>query len=205
MPSGRRAREKTFFGHPRGLATLFGTEIWERFSWYGLRAILATFMAASPAIGGLGLSEQTAQAVVGIYGALIYLVALPGGWIADRVLGARRSVLWGATVIMCGHISMAIPAETGVFVAFGLLLIIAGTGLMKPNISTMVGKLYPRDDDARRDAGFSIFYMSINIGAFIAPSSSAGSPRATAGTWASARRRSAWPWAWASTCWAGGT
>ncbi|WP_326830162.1 peptide MFS transporter [Streptosporangium sp. NBC_01810] len=169
MPSGRRAREKTFFGHPRGLATLFGTEIWERFSWYGLRAILATFMAASPAIGGLGLSEQTAQAVVGIYGALIYLVALPGGWIADRVLGARRSVLWGATVIMCGHISMAIPAETGVFVAFGLLLIIAGTGLMKPNISTMVGKLYPRDDDARRDAGFSIFYMSINIGAFIAP------------------------------------
>ncbi|MET8048885.1 peptide MFS transporter [Streptosporangium sp. NPDC005286] len=169
MPSGRRAREKTFFGHPRGLATLFGTEIWERFSWYGLRAILATFMAASPAIGGLGLSQQTAQAVVGIYGALIYLVALPGGWISDRVLGARRAVLWGASIIMCGHISMAIPVETGAFVALGLLLIIAGTGLMKPNISTMVGKLYPQDDDARRDAGFSIFYMSINIGAFIAP------------------------------------
>ncbi|MER5623131.1 peptide MFS transporter [Streptosporangium sp. NPDC002544] len=169
MPSGRRAREKTFFGHPRGLATLFGTEIWERFSWYGLRAILATFMAASPAIGGLGLSQQTAQAVVGIYGALIYLVALPGGWISDRVLGARKAVLWGASIIMCGHISMAIPVETGAFVALGLLLIIAGTGLMKPNISTMVGKLYPQDDDARRDAGFSIFYMSINIGAFIAP------------------------------------
>ncbi|MFF3439322.1 peptide MFS transporter [Streptosporangium sp. NPDC002721] len=169
MPSGTRARERTFFGHPRGLATLFGTEMWERFSWYGLRAILATFMAASPATGGLGLTEQTAQAIIGIYGALIYLVALPGGWIADRVLGARRAVLWGGVVIMFGHISMAIPARTGAFVALGLLLIIAGTGLLKPNISTMVGKLYPRDDDARRDAGFSIFYLGINIGAFIAP------------------------------------
>ncbi|WP_433238473.1 peptide MFS transporter [Streptosporangium sp. CA-135522] len=169
MTSTTGTREKTFFGHPRGLATLFGTEMWERFSWYGLRAILATFMAASPVMGGLGLSQQTATAIVGIYGALIYLVALPGGWVADRVLGARRAVLWGGFVIMCGHISMAVPARTGAFVALGLLLIIVGTGLLKPNISAMVGKLYPEDDDARRDAGFSIFYLGINLGAFIAP------------------------------------
>ncbi|MFI6508839.1 peptide MFS transporter [Streptosporangium sp. NPDC050855] len=169
MSSQGPARERTFFGHPRGLATLFGTELWERFSWYGLRAILATFMAASPATGGLGLSEQTAQAVIGIYGALIYLVALPGGWIADRVLGARRAVLWGGFVIMFGHISMAVPVRGGVFVVLGLLLIIVGTGLLKPNVSTMVGRLYPPDEDGRRDAGFSIFYLSINIGAFVAP------------------------------------
>lgn len=169
MTSGTNVDEKTFFGHPRGLATLFGTEMWERFSWYGLRAILATFMAASPATGGLGLSEATAQAVVGVYGALIYLVALPGGWIADRVLGARRAVFWGGFVIMCGHISMAVPVTGGAFVALGLMLVVAGTGLLKPNISAMVGKLYPEDDDARRDAGFSIFYLGINLGAFIAP------------------------------------
>lgn len=162
-------RDRTFFGHPWGLATLFGTEMWERFSWYGLRAILATFMVASPAGGGLGMTEETAQAVVGIYGALIYLVALPGGWIADRILGPRRSVFWGGFVIMCGHISMALPVATPVFVWLGLLLIIAGTGLLKPNISVMVGKLYPEDDDARRDAGFSLFYLGINLGAFFAP------------------------------------
>jgi POT family proton-dependent oligopeptide transporter len=160
---------KTFFGHPWGLATLFGTEMWERFSWYGLRAILATFMVASPANQGLGLSEETAQAVVGVYGALIYLVALPGGWVADRILGPRRSVLWGGFVIMCGHISMAIPVTTSAFVWLGLLLIITGTGLLKPNISVMVGKLYPEDADARRDAGFSLFYLGINLGAFFAP------------------------------------
>ncbi|MGW0060007.1 peptide MFS transporter [Streptosporangium sandarakinum] len=169
MSAETRTEEKTFFGHPRGLATLFGTEMWERFSWYGLRAILATFMAASPAASGLGLSQQTATALVGVYGALIYLVALPGGWIADRILGARRAVLWGGFIIMCGHISMAIPVNGGAFVALGLLLIITGTGLLKPNISAMVGKLYPEDEDARRDAGFSIFYLGINIGAFAAP------------------------------------
>ncbi|GAA4524519.1 MULTISPECIES: peptide MFS transporter [Nonomuraea] len=160
---------KTFFGHPWALATLFGTEMWERFSWYGLRAILATFMVASPAHQGLGLSQETAQAVVGIYGALIYLVALPGGWIADRILGARRSVFWGGFVIMCGHISMAVPVPSPAYVWLGLLLIVLGTGLLKPNISVMVGKLYPEDDDARRDAGFSLFYLGINLGAFFAP------------------------------------
>ncbi|MFI6736393.1 peptide MFS transporter [Nonomuraea sp. NPDC050451] len=160
---------RTFFGHPWGLATLFGTEMWERFSWYGLRAILATFLAASPVQHGLGLSDETAQAVVGVYGALIYLVALPGGWIADRILGPRRSVFWGGFVIMLGHISMAVPVSSPFFVWLGLLLIIAGTGLLKPNISVMVGRLYPEEDDGRRDAGFSLFYLGINLGAFFAP------------------------------------
>ncbi|MFI7702599.1 peptide MFS transporter [Nonomuraea sp. NPDC049480] len=160
---------RTFFGHPWGLATLFGTEMWERFSWYGLRAILATFMAASPAHQGLGMPDETAQAVVGVYGALIYLVALPGGWIADRLLGARRAVFWGGFVIMLGHISMAIPVTTPLFVWLGMLLIISGTGLLKPNISVMVGRLYPEDEDGRRDAGFSLFYLGINLGAFFAP------------------------------------
>ena len=160
---------KTFFGHPLGLATLFGTEMWERFSWYGLRAILATFMAASPAQHGLGMTEQSAQATVGVYGALIYLVALPGGWVADRLLGPRRSVFWGGFVIMCGHISMAVPAASAFFVWLGLLLIITGTGLLKPNISVMVGRLYPDGDSARRDAGFSLFYLGVNLGAFLAP------------------------------------
>ncbi|WP_433429549.1 peptide MFS transporter [Nonomuraea sp. CA-141351] len=162
-------RDKTFFGHPRALATLFGTEMWERFSWYGLRAILATFMAASPAQQGLGLPEETAQAVVGVYGALIYLVALPGGWIADRILGARRSVFLGGSLILLGHVSMAVPVTSPLFVWLGLLLIISGTGLLKPNMSVMVGRLYPQGDDGRRDAGFSLFYLSINIGAFFAP------------------------------------
>ncbi|RVX42131.1 POT family proton-dependent oligopeptide transporter [Nonomuraea polychroma] len=160
---------RTFFGHPWGLATLFGTEMWERFSWYGMRAILATFMAASPARNGLGMSEETAQAVVGVYQALVYLVALPGGWIADRILGPRRSVFWGGFVIMLGHISMAIPVTTPLFVWLGLLLIISGTGLLKPNVSVMVGRLYSEDEDGRRDAGFSLFYLGINLGAFFAP------------------------------------
>jgi POT family proton-dependent oligopeptide transporter len=162
-------REKAFFGHPRGLATLFMTEMWERFSFYGLRAILVLFLVASPAVGGLGLTDQTATALVGIYGAFVYLVALPGGWIADRILGARRSVLVGGTVIMCGHICMAIPAEGSGFVWLGLALIIVGTGLLKPSMPTMVGRLYRDDDAARRDSGFSIFYLGVNIGAFAAP------------------------------------
>ncbi|MFI7636360.1 peptide MFS transporter [Nonomuraea sp. NPDC049400] len=162
-------RDKTFFGHPRALATLFGTEMWERFSWYGLRAILATFMAASPAQQGLGLPDETAQAVVGVYGALIYLVALPGGWIADRILGARRSVFLGGSLILLGHVSMAVPVTSPLFIWLGLLLIVSGTGLLKPNMSAMVGRLYPEGDDGRRDAGFSLFYLSINIGAFVAP------------------------------------
>ncbi|GAB3652970.1 MFS transporter [Actinocorallia lasiicapitis] len=154
---------KTFFGHPRGLATLFMTEMWERFSYYGLRAILALFLAASVTDGGLGLSRNTANALVSLYIAMVYMVALPGGWLADRVFGARKAVLIGGVVIMCGHISMAIPAGPA-FVFLGLALIVAGTGLLKPNISAMVGHLYDGDDESRRDAAFSIFYMGINIG-----------------------------------------
>jgi POT family proton-dependent oligopeptide transporter len=161
-------RERRFLGHPRGLATLFMTEMWERFSFYGMRSILVLFLAASAAEGGLGLKEGTAKALVGVYSAMVYLVTLPGGWISDRVLGPRRAVLYGGVVIMLGHVALAIPGGAG-FVYLGLTLIIAGTGLLKPNIATLVGHLYGPGEDARRDAGFSIFYMGINLGAFLAP------------------------------------
>ncbi|SCF20647.1 peptide MFS transporter [Micromonospora mirobrigensis] len=160
-PGGR-----TFFGHPRALATLFLTEMWERFSFYGMRAILVLYLTAASADAGLGLRESTANAVYGTYNAMVYLMALPGGWVADRLIGARRSVLWGGIVIAAGHYVMAIPTGWSVFA--GMTLIVLGTGLLKPNISTMVGDLYDRDSP-RRDAGFSIFYMGINLGAFIAP------------------------------------
>ncbi|MDN3355322.1 peptide MFS transporter [Actinomadura sp. DC4] len=160
--------ERRFLGHPRGLATLFMTEMWERFSFYGMRSILVLFLAASAAEGGLGLKEGTAKALVGVYSAMVYLVTLPGGWVSDRVLGPRRAVLCGGAVIMLGHVALAVPGGAG-FVYLGLTLIIAGTGLLKPNIATLVGHLYRLDEDARRDAGFSIFYMGINLGAFLAP------------------------------------
>ncbi|MET9337956.1 oligopeptide:H+ symporter [Nonomuraea sp. NPDC003804] len=160
-----RTADKTFFGHPWGLATLFGTEMWERFSFYGMRAILAAFLMAPPVRNGLGLPEATAFAILGVYQGMVYLTALPGGWVADRVLGARRAVLLGGVIIMCGHISMALPVRGPFFVYLGLLLIVSGTGLLKPNVSGMVGYLYREDEDARRDSGFSLFYMGINIGA----------------------------------------
>ena len=159
--------QATFFGHPRGLSTLFFTEMWERFSYYGLRAILILFMTASVADGGLGFEVSRAAAIVGVYTAAVYLMALPGGWIADRVIGQRRAVLIGGMIIAGGHFSMAIPGLATFYL--GLLLIVLGTGLLKPNISAMVGELYPADASARRDAGFSLFYMGINLGAFLAP------------------------------------
>ena len=158
---------REWFGQPRGLATLFFTEMWERFSYYGLRAILILYMTAAVVDGGLGFQVSKAAAIVGIYTAAVYLMALPGGWVADRVLGQRRAVLIGGIVIAAGHFSMAIDSLPTFY--FGLLLIVLGTGLLKPNISAMVGELYPADASARRDAGFSIFYMGINIGAFAAP------------------------------------
>ncbi|MFE3453562.1 peptide MFS transporter [Nonomuraea sp. NPDC059194] len=160
-----RATDKTFFGHPWGLATLFGTEMWERFSFYGMRAILAAFLMAPAIRNGLGLPETTAYAILGVYQGMVYLTALPGGWVADRLLGARKAVLLGGFIIMCGHISMALPVKGPLFVYLGLLLIVSGTGLLKPNVSGMVGYLYREDEDARRDSGFSLFYMGINIGA----------------------------------------
>ena len=159
-------RDTRFFGHPRGLSTLFFTEMWERFSYYGMRALLILFMTASVATGGLGFDTAKAGAIYGTYVALAYLTSLPGGWIADRFLGQRRSTLYGGVVIMLGHISLAIPSMVTFYL--GLLLVVTGTGLLKPNVSTMVGALYDRDDE-RRDAGFSIFYMGINLGAFTAP------------------------------------
>ena len=153
-------------GHPRGLTTLFFTEMWERFSYYGMRAILILYMVAPVEQGGLGFATVRAASIYGAYTASVYLLGIPGGWVADNVLGARLSVLVGGVFIACGHFSMVFPSMATFYL--GLVLISIGTGLLKPNISTMVGGLYG-EDDPRRDSGFSIFYMGINLGAFIAP------------------------------------
>jgi POT family proton-dependent oligopeptide transporter len=153
-------------GHPRGLTTLFFTELWERFSYYGMRAILILYMTHSVADGGLAFDTRKAASIYGTYTMSVYLTAVPGGWIADKFLGAKLAVLIGGIVIAMGHFSMALPS-LGTFYG-GLTLIAIGTGLLKPNISTMVGGLYG-ENDARRDGGFSIFYMGINIGATLAP------------------------------------
>ena len=160
------AAERTFLGHPRGLSTLFFTEMWERFSYYGMRAILILFMTAPVATGGLGMDAGTAGPIYGTYTAMVYMMSLPGGWFADRILGQRRAVLYGGILIAAGHFSMAIPGVA--FFYLGLFLIVLGTGLLKPNISVMVGQLYSQDDK-RRDAGFTIFYMGINVGGFFSP------------------------------------
>ena len=159
---------KGFFGHPWGLSTLFLTEMWERFSFYGIRPLLTLFMAAALLDGGFGFERSQASAIVGIYASSVYLASLPGGWVADRLLGLRKAILYGAILISLGHISIGISALAGGKVAFflGLVLIVLGTGLLKPNISAIVGDLYP-EGGARRDAGFSIFYMGINTGAFV--------------------------------------
>ena len=158
--------DRSFFGHPRGLSTLFFTEMWERFSYYGMRALLILFMTATVANGGLAFPTSKAGSIYGLYTSAVFLASLPGGWIADRIMGQRSAVLWGGIVIALGHFSMAIPNLTTFY--FGLLLIVIGTGLLKPNISTMVGALYSPNDH-RRDGGFSVFYMGINLGAFAAP------------------------------------
>jgi POT family proton-dependent oligopeptide transporter len=158
--------DRAFFGHPRGLSTLFFTEMWERFSYYGMRALLILFMTATPASGGLGFDTAAAGAVYGLYTSMVYLMTLPGGWIADRFIGQRRGVLYGGMLIASGHFSMAVPTLTSFYL--GLVLIVAGTGLLKGNISVLVGKLYAPGDN-RRDSGFSIYYMGINLGAFLSP------------------------------------
>src|SRR5918993_5006752 len=161
-----QASDRAFFGHPRGLATLFFTEMWERFSYYGMRALLILFMTAPLASGGLGFDTAAAGAVYGLYTSMVYLLTLPGGWIADRWLGQRRGVLYGGILIASGHFSMAVPSLATFYL--GLVLIVVGTGLLKGNVSVIVGQLYGKEDQ-RRDAGFSIFYMGINTGAFVAP------------------------------------
>src|SRR5215510_1081010 len=158
--------DRSFFGHPRGLSTLFFTEMWERFSYYGMRAILLLYMTKTFTEGGLGLDEKYAGLIYATYVSSVWYLPLPGGWLADRILGARRAVLIGGIIIACGHYSMAVPSKLTFYA--GLILIACGTGLLKPNISAMVGQLYS-EEDKRRDAGFSIFYMGINLGAFLSP------------------------------------
>lgn len=162
--------DRGFFGHPWGLSTLFLTEMWERFSFYGIRPLLTLFMAAAMLDGGFGFERNQATAIVGIYSSSVYLASLPGGWVADRLLGLRRAILYGAILISLGHISIGLSGFAAGKTPFflGLILIVLGTGLLKPNISAIVGDLYP-EGGARRDAGFSIFYMGINTGAFFAP------------------------------------
>ena len=174
-----------WFGHPRGLSTLFFTEMWERFSYYGLRALLILFMTAAVVEGnaGLGFGEATAGAVYGLYTSMVYLLTLPGGWIADKLWGQRRAVFVGGCIIALGHFTLAAPivgAPDLPSFFLGLLFIVIGTGLLKPNVSTMVGDLYPQPGEAatdlqreqwgaRRDAAFSLFYMGINLGAVLGP------------------------------------
>lgn len=156
-----------FFGHPKGLSTLFFTEFWERFSYYGMKAILVYYLYYSVAKGGFGLDESVAMQIVALYGTLIYMSGVIGGWIADRITGTQHAVFFGGILIMFGHIILSLPGSlTAVMIA--LLLLIIGTGLLKPNISTTVGELYDKNDN-RVDAAFTIFYMGINLGALISP------------------------------------
>ncbi|WP_055567987.1 peptide MFS transporter [Streptomyces atriruber] len=156
--------EKTFFGHPRGLATLFMTEMWERYSFYGMKALLPLYLIAP---GGMNMSATTATAIYSVYMSMVYLLAMPGGWMADRFWGPRKTVIIGATVVILGHITLALPSSATFFA--GLALVALGSGLLKANISVMVGHLYDGPKDPRRDGGFTLFYIGINLGAFLAP------------------------------------
>jgi proton-dependent oligopeptide transporter, POT family len=157
----------TFFGHPRGLATLFLTEMWERFTFYGMRALLVLFLVSSVTAGGFGLDDKTATAIYGLYNAAVYLAALPGGWIADRLIGAQRAVMAGGIAITIGNTLLATSTTPHGFY-IGLVVIVLGVGLLKPNVSAIVADLYP-EGGARLDAGFTIFYIGINIGGFLGP------------------------------------
>jgi POT family proton-dependent oligopeptide transporter len=153
-----------FFGHPKGLSTLFFTEMWERMSYYGMRALLVLFMTASIQDGGLFITVASATAIYGLYTGSVYFMGLPGGWIADRLIGGQKAVWYGGIIIMIGHIVLAIPNDSTFFV--GLVLVVMGTGLLKPNIGAIVGQLYAPEDQ-RRDSGYTIYYMGINIGSVI--------------------------------------
>lgn len=159
--------QRGFFGHPRGLFTLFFTEFWERFSYYGMRAILVFYLYYKVSQGGLGFNQTLALSIMSIYGSLVYMSGVIGGWLADRVFGTARAVFYGGILIMFGHIALSIPGSKAMFFV-SMILIVLGTGLLKPNVSTVVGEMYA-EGDPRRDSGFSIFYMGINLGAFIAP------------------------------------
>lgn len=159
--------QKTFMGHPRTLGTLFSLEMWERFSYYGMQAILAYYMYYSVTDGGLGMDKTVAVSLVGAYGGGVYLATILGGWIADRILGSERVLFYSAIMIMCGHIALAVLSG-GLGLTVGLLLVAVGSGGLKTNATSIVGTLYT-EEDPRRDAGFSIFYMGINIGALVGP------------------------------------
>jgi len=158
---------RTFFGHPSALATLFFTEMWERFTFYGMRALLVLFLVDAVAKGGYGLDDKTATAIYGLYTASVFMAALPGGWIADRLIGAQRAVIAGGVFMTVGNLMLATSGPPALFFS-GLVVIVIGVGLLKPSVSTMVADLYP-EGGGRRDAGFTIFYMGINTGAFIGP------------------------------------
>ncbi|GAC13302.1 peptide MFS transporter [Aliiglaciecola lipolytica] len=153
-----------FFGHPGGLQTLFYTEMWERMSYYGMRALLVLFMTASIQEEGMAITVASATAIYGLYTGAVYFMGLPGGWIADRLIGSQKAVWYGGIIIMCGHIVLAIPASWSFFI--GLILVVLGTGLLKPNVGILVGQLYSPEDQ-RRDAGYTIYYMGINLGSLI--------------------------------------
>ncbi|WP_294380051.1 peptide MFS transporter [Prosthecobacter sp.] len=170
--------------HPRGIRTLFFTEMWERWSYYGMRALMVPFMTA--ASGGLGLEKKQAMAIYGLYIATVYASALPGGWMGDRLLGTKRAVWWGGVGIALGHLVLAIHHPTAFYL--GLLVIALGSGLLKSNMSTLVGLIYP-EGGQRRDAGFTLFYLGINLGAFLGPLVSGWLQQSA--TWG-------WRWAFAS-------
>ena len=159
-----KSSDTFFLGHPKGLVTLFLTEMWERMSFYGMRGLLVLFMTREVTEGGMNLDAPEAMAIYGIYGASVYFLCVPGGWIADKLFGAQRTVLYGAVIITLGHYVLAIPYDKTFFL--GLVLVSIGTGLLKPNISTIVGQLY-KPGDVRIDSGYTIFYMSINIGSML--------------------------------------
>lgn len=168
-------------GHPRGLRTLFFTEMWERWSYYGMRALMVPFMTT--ASGGLGLDKKQSMAIYGLYIATVYASAFPGGWVGDRLLGTKRAVWWGGVAIAVGHLVLGIQGQTSFFL--GLLIIALGSGLLKSNMSTLVGQIYP-EGGQRRDAGFTIFYLGINLGAFLGPLVSG---------WL--QQSASWGWRWA--------
>ncbi|MBT8143389.1 MAG: oligopeptide:H+ symporter, partial [Gammaproteobacteria bacterium] len=164
LKSPGRPLDHAFFGHPKGLQTLFLTEMWERMSYYGMRGLLVLFMTAALQDGGLAMTTATATAIYGLYTASVYFMGLPGGWIADRLIGGQKAIWYGGIIIMCGHIVLAIPSNDTFFI--GLILVVLGTGMLKPNIGAVVGQLYSREDE-RRDSGYAIYYMGINIGSVI--------------------------------------
>lgn len=163
-PSDTNPLNSAFFGHPKGLQTLFFTEMWERMSYYGMRILLVLYMTASMQEGGLELTVAAAGAIYGLYTGSVYFMGLPGGWIADRLIGGQKAIWYGGITIMVGHIILAIPVDGTFFI--GLVFVVLGTGLLKPNISAVVGQLYSIEDK-RRDAGYAIYYMGINLGSFI--------------------------------------